>query len=69
MIGNQNEKRLQNLVGFTNGYGKNERPQAKSENVLDGALNRVKAATKQVLKTVKYAIEDLAIEYNKEKTK
>ena len=69
MIGNQNDKKLQNLVGSTNGYEKNERPQDKSENVLDGALDRVKAATKHVLKTIKFAIKDLATEYIKDKTK
>ena len=69
MIGNQNDKKMENLLDITNGYNKNERPQDKSENVLDRPVDKVKAGTKQVIKTVKYTDKDIATEYNKEKTK
>ena len=69
MIGNQNDKKMQNLVDITNVYSKNERPQDKSENVLNGAVDKVKAATKQVINTVNYTVKDFATEHNKEKTK
>ena len=69
MIGNQNDKKMENILDITNAYNKNERPQYKSEYVLDRAVDKVKSAKKQVIKTVKYTDKDLTTEYNKEKTK
>lgn len=68
MIGNQNDKKMENLLDITNGYNKNERPQDKSETVLNRPVDKVKAGTKQVIKTVKYTDKDLATKYDKEKT-
>lgn len=68
MIGDQYDKKIKNLLDITNGYNKNEEPQDKSENVLDRAVDKVKAGTNQVIKTVKYTDKDLDAEYNKEKT-
>ena len=64
MTKNRGEK----LLDVTQEYNENERPQDESENVLDEAVDKVKAGTKTVINKVKDTDKDLGAKYNKEKT-
>ena len=62
------ENRGEKLLGVTNEYNENERPQDESESVLDEAVDKVKSGTKAVINKVKDTDKDLGAKYNKEKT-
>jgi len=55
MTKNRGEK----LLDVTQEYHENERPQDESENVLDEAVDKVKAGTKTVINKVKDTDKDL----------